>query len=210
MDEVMQAATASLLIDMDGGPHGSGINAMLEQARRQGYEEGYHAATSELITAESNERATRLRLMAESLSVAAAQVVEARRSAVDVAAAEAAELAYELATAFLQRELAVGRPAIEAVARALALVPDEEDLTIRVNPSDPISAEEIVAMVPDAGVKVIPDPRVETGGCVIQAGPCRIDTQLGAALERVRRILADAYPGSSAAALAVVPQVEVA
>lgn len=210
VDDGVKAATASLIVDMGGTGNGgaTGINGMLAQARREGYDEGYQVATSEMAAAEAAGRAAQLRRVADALAAAAADAREARHAAVAVAASEATELAYELAAAFLQRELTVGRPVIEAVTRALALVPEDEDLTVRVNPADPVSTEEIAALVPEARINVVADPRVEAGGCVVQAGPCRIDTQLGAALERVRSVLADAYPDSAAAArLAVVEEV---
>ena len=207
----MDAAAASLLVDVPGagdpGHDGAGgLNQMIDQARREGYDEGYRAAVEETAAAEAAGRAAQLRRVADAIVDATAQIRETRHEAVTVAAGEAAQLAYEIAEAFLQRELTVGRPVIDAVVRALALVPDEEDLTVRVNPSDPVTPEEISGLLTDTTVKVVADPRVEAGGCVVQAGPCRIDAQLGTALERVRRVLAEAYP-ESAPDLAVVEEV---
>lgn len=195
----VEALSASLLVNVPAGAAvpagaGPGLNEMLENARREGFDEGYRAATAEAAAGEAAGRMAQLRRMADALSDAATEVRESRHTAVTLGAAEAAGLAYDLAAAFLQRELTVGRPVVEAVVRALALVPEEQDLVVRLNPDDSISLEELAELVPDAAVKILADPRVETGGCVIQAGPCRIDTQLGAALDRVRHILVEAYP----------------
>jgi len=45
--------------------------------------------------------------------------------------------------------------------------------------------------LPEASVHVIADPSVEAGGCVVEAGPCRIDAQIGPAIERARALLRD-------------------
>lgn len=201
------APAAALIVEVPGAAGASGtgpsLAEMLEQARREGREEGYRAAMGEMEAAEAAGRAAQLRRVVDALVQAAAELARTRAEAVSVAGAEAAELAYDLAEAFLQRELVLDRPGIDAVARALALVPENEDLVVRLNPAELISPDELALLVPDAAVKVIADPRVESGGCLIQAGPCRIDTQLGAALDRVREVLAEVYP-DSAAGLAVV------
>lgn len=206
----VQAPAASILVEVPGSglaqsPGGPSLADMLEQARMEGREEGYRAATTEMQAAEAAGRAAQLRRVADAIVEAAARAGEARREAVTLGAAEAADLAYDLAEAFLRRELLLGRAGLDAVVRALALVPEEEDLVVRLNPSEPVSAEELAELAPDVSVKLVADPRVEAGGCVIQAGPCRIDTQLGAALQRVRDVLAEVYPDTGSG-LAVVQE----
>ena len=49
------------------------------------------------------------------------------------------------------------------------------------------------ALVVDANVKVVSDPSVEIGGCVVDAGPCRIDAQVGPALRRARELISELY-----------------
>jgi flagellar biosynthesis/type III secretory pathway protein FliH len=166
---------------------------MIDEARKQGRDEGYRAAMEQIEAAETTGRAAQLRRVADALVAAANDVHDARRDAVEMGASDAAELAYALAEAFLQRELSVGRPAVEAVSRAMHLIPDEQDIVVRLHPGDAIAADELRGIVPDAEVKVVEDPRVEPGGCVVVAGPCRIDTQIGSALERARQILAELY-----------------
>ena len=38
-------------------------------------------------------------------------------------------------------------------------------------------------------VRLVADPRVEPAGAVAETGVCRVDAQLGPALERVREVL---------------------
>ena len=191
------AASASLLIDVPGsfatdGP--AGFNGLLEEQKRQGYDEGYRAALAEVAAAEAASRSAQLRRIADCLVDRAGALAEARHEAVQMGAAEAAELAYQLAETFLQRELSTGTAAVEAVTRALHLVPEDQDLIVRLHPGDVVTPEEVQQLVPDANIRIVVDPRVEAGGCVVVAGPCRIDTQLAPALDRARAALAELYP----------------
>ncbi|MCW2743285.1 MAG: flagellar assembly protein FliH [Blastococcus sp.] len=91
----------------------------------------------------------------------------------------------------LGRELALAdSPVLDAVRRALALVPSDAPAVIRVHPDDlsEIPAEELAAL-PDT-VRVVGDPGVERAGAVAETGLRRIDAQLMAALERVQAVLA--------------------
>jgi flagellar assembly protein FliH len=90
----------------------------------------------------------------------------------------------------LGRELALAdSPVLDAVRRALALVPADAPVVVRVHPDDlgEIPAETL-AELPDT-VRVVGDPDVERAGAVAETGPRRIDAQLMAALERVQAVL---------------------
>jgi flagellar assembly protein FliH len=78
---------------------------------------------------------------------------------------------------------------LDAVRRALALVPADAPAVIRVHPDDlgEIPAETL-AELPET-VRVLADPDVERAGAVAETGPRRIDAQLMAALERVQAVL---------------------
>src|SRR3954471_16256487 len=91
----------------------------------------------------------------------------------------------------LGRELALAdSPVLDAMRRALALVPGDSPAVVRVHPDDlgEIPAEELAHL--PAGVRVVGDPAVERAGAVAETGPRRIDAQLMAALERVQAVLA--------------------
>jgi flagellar assembly protein FliH len=90
----------------------------------------------------------------------------------------------------LGRELALAdSPVLDAVRRALTLVPADAPAVIRLHPDDLAEiAEESLAELPDT-VRVVADPAVERTGAVAETGPCRIDAQLMTALERVQAVL---------------------
>ncbi len=88
------------------------------------------------------------------------------------------------------RELALAEdPVLDAVRRALALVPSDAPAVVRVHPDDlaEIPAEAL-AELPDS-VRLIADLSIERAGAVAETGARRIDAQLGAALERVQAVL---------------------
>jgi flagellar assembly protein FliH len=90
----------------------------------------------------------------------------------------------------LGRELALAdSPVLDAVRRALALVPADSPAVVRVHPDDlgEIPAEALAGL-PET-VRVVGDPDVERAGAVAESGPRRIDAQLMAALERVQAVL---------------------
>jgi len=88
------------------------------------------------------------------------------------------------------RELALAEdPLLDAVRRALALVPAEAPAVVRVHPDDlaEIPAEALADL--PASVRVVADLTIERAGAVAETGSRRIDAQLGAALERVQAVL---------------------
>jgi flagellar assembly protein FliH len=88
------------------------------------------------------------------------------------------------------RELALAEdPVLDAVRRALALVPSDAPAVVRVHPDDlaEIPAEALAEL--PASVRVVADLDIERAGAVAETGSRRIDAQLGAALERVQAVL---------------------
>ncbi|UOY03919.1 FliH/SctL family protein [Blastococcus sp. PRF04-17] len=90
----------------------------------------------------------------------------------------------------LGRELALADdPVMDAVRRALVLVPSDAAAVVRVHPDDlaEIPAESLAEL--PASVRVVGDLGVERAGAVVESGPRRIDAQIGTALERVQAVL---------------------
>lgn len=159
---------------------------------RRGYDDGYRAGMAEglaagraALAAESAAHVTRLESVIRSLDESAADL--RRRQALELVGLEQAlaRTAVDLASAIIGRELQVAvSPGADALARAMGLVPAGATATARLHPAD-------AALVTDApaGVKIIADPAVEAGGCILEVGDSRIDAQLGSALDRVRAAL---------------------
>jgi len=166
--------------------------------RAAAYQEGYDAAMAEVASRDESAKAARAERLTDALLAGAAEASEHREFAVAQAAREAIDLAFELAETLLGHEVVVrGSLTAEAIARALALAPRDEDLVVRMHPDDAITPAEVQALAGDASVRVVSDPSVEAGGCVVEAGPCRIDAQTGAALARARALIGSEHDGAS-------------
>jgi flagellar assembly protein FliH len=174
------------------------LAAELERVRREALLEGERRAEERLRAELDDERARRcheLERAATALREAADEVLEARLAACRVVEDEVARLAFELASVIVGRELELAQaPGLDALRRALRLVPDEDRLVVRLHPDDlqaaRQAAEQAVAGERVSGsLELVADPDVERGGCVVEAGPCRIDAQVGPAIERVRKVL---------------------
>lgn len=164
--------------------------------REDGYAAGYQAgldAAEEEISRDRDEH----RQAARRLGAAAAALEEAARGLANrdevtlgELEREAVALGIALATELVGRELAATpEPVVDALRRAVALVPDRGDPVVRVHPADEATTREAI----DAGilgwsgdVSVVADGGVEPGGCIVDVGPCRVDAQIGSAIERLR------------------------
>ena len=161
-----------------------------EATRQAGYEAGYLAARAELEAVSASASEVDRRRVRAALADSAAAVAKTRVEAVTTLTTEVVDLALDLVQVFLQRELTLSDSIdIEAVVRGLALAPTGEDLVVRLHPDHAIEVAQIEALAPGVTVKVIEDRAIERGGCVLEVGPCRIDTQVGPAIERARAIL---------------------
>lgn len=77
----------------------------------------------------------------------------------------------------------------KAVARVLALVPEGDDVTIRLHPRD---HETLVASDARLGphVRLVPDPSLAPGDGVATSGATIVDARIADGLDRVREVLA--------------------
>jgi flagellar assembly protein FliH len=124
-------------------------------------------------------------------------VIELRRrdaAALDALADDVVELVMGLTTTILAREVeADTEPGRSAIRRALQLAPDRGELRARLHPDDIDSIGDVADLhhldAVDRPIELVADLGVERGGCVLEAGPCRIDAQVGAALARARAAL---------------------
>jgi flagellar assembly protein FliH len=175
--------------DVPGRPSAPAVDPFAA-ARASGYEEGFQAGLADAASGDEAARAARTASLSDALIAAAASARSHRDEAVAQAEQEAVELAFELAEAILGREIRLSPSlSIDAVTRAVSLVPKGEDMVVRLHPGDAMTVEDLQALVADSSVKVVHDADVELGGCVVEVGPCRIDAQIGPAMERARSLI---------------------
>jgi flagellar biosynthesis/type III secretory pathway protein FliH len=174
----------------------------LEAARQEGYDDGFAAGLEAARVSTESARQESLRKGADALHQASAAIDAGRTKAIAVVEEDAATLAVELARTLIDHELSLDESEVSAaIRRALRLTAPGEDLIVRLHPDEVIEATELQAFASDCRITVVPDESVEPGGCVIDAGPCRIDAQIETALARVRWALLSAgatHPDESA------------
>jgi flagellar assembly protein FliH len=105
-----------------------------------------------------------------------------------------AETALAIAESILGRELAVSKdPGREAIARALALAPEQRPVTVRLNPMDRMTiglSDGTTEMVMDGRtITLVDDRSLKPGDVVAVCDATTIDARLGPALDRVREVL---------------------
>lgn len=162
----------------------------LADERRAGFAEGRLAALADANLAAEIERNETLKAVRARLEHACEQVARDRRAVVDEVVGEAVDLAFELAGVLVGDALEhLDSPARAAVRRALALAPEGEDLRVRLHPDAPLTRAELAELGATGSVSIVADASLELTGCVIEVGACRIDAQIGPALERVRAAL---------------------
>jgi flagellar assembly protein FliH len=171
------------------------VEQRLQESREAGFADGYRAGLGEATTTAEGVRLAVATRAAERLAAAAADVGEQRTAVVAELVSDVVGLAFELLEVLVGREAALSdAPARDAVARALALAPEGDDLVVRVHPDSGLDVAEIEQLVTDPGVTVVHDADVEAGGCLVSVGPCRIDAQIAPALARVRACLESLTP----------------
>jgi len=167
----------------------------LREARQAGFEEGRLAGLEEAAASAEVDRLVAATAAADQLARTAADVGDQRAAVVAEVASDVVALAFELVEVLVGREVALSDdPGRDAVARALALAPEGEDLVVRVHPSSRIDRAEIEQLVADPRVTVVEDPDVAAAGCLVKVGSCHIDAQIAPALARVRACLEAAAP----------------
>jgi len=192
-DTVTSPAAASLR--SGATPEPVSLGEACAAARAEGYTEGEAAGYAKAATTLEADRVQLLEALVKELVAAAAVAATTREAVLAEVTGDAVELAYELTRTIVGDEAVTqALPPQSAVARALELAPEGEDLVVRVPPTSPLTASDLVGLCDTARIMILEDAAVEAGGCVVEAGACRIDNQISSALERVRKVLDDARP----------------
>jgi flagellar assembly protein FliH len=172
-----------------------------EQGHRDGYDAGRGEALAEAAREAQARREREAQAAAERDRQWSATLGELRAAAAELDAREApvlqeldrqvAAMAVAIAEALVGRHLELAAvPALDAVHRALALVPRQAAVTVRVHPEDAATLPDLSSALPGGSVVVVADSAVDPGGCVAEAGDRTVDARLGPALERLREALA--------------------
>lgn len=162
--------------------HEAGVAAGLAEARAQ----AQAGAQAHHEQQQAHDRQVQQVLGA--LSREATELQAQRARALALAAPDVVAAALELAELLLGHEVQVAKdPGSGALERALAAAPATSGAVVaRLHPED-LAALSAVPAPED--VRLVADPGVRRGDCVVRAGDAEIDAQLRSALARIREVL---------------------
>jgi flagellar assembly protein FliH len=212
-----EAGTArNARFDVGFSRHSSLPAEVVEQLTAEAQAAGYAAGWAEgRRAARAAAQEARDEFAAEVAEFAAAQEVSARRVIAVLAAAverfeqratpavenlqvELVDAAFALAESIIGRELATAvEPGRDAIARALALAPAGRSAVARLSPADAATLPGM-AVVDGRDIVVVADPALEPGDAIVECDATIIESRIGAALGRARKVLHTDTFGSSA------------
>jgi flagellar assembly protein FliH len=176
----------------------SAADAGREAGYQAGYAAGQDAARAEAVEAARLARA-RLEQALGALGHASHDAALAFAERRDQLEHSVSAFAFDLVETLLGRELALSAdPGRDAVARALAVDSSALPATVRIHPDDADTFRRVDddALAGSRELTVVADASVEPGGAVVEIGEATIDSQLSAAVQRVRDILIT-HPGGT-------------
>jgi flagellar biosynthesis/type III secretory pathway protein FliH len=162
----------------------------LNAAWDAGYADGLERAraTAECEAEQARTTFGRARLALSDAATQAASAFELERRRLECGAVE---LAFALTKAILARELELSRsPGEEAITRAVSESPAGCELIVRLNPADVETIGDETRL--DAATRIVADPSIGPGSCVLEIGTTVVDARIDTALERVRQVFDEA------------------
>jgi flagellar assembly protein FliH len=164
------------------------LAAIREEARQQGYEDGY-AAGHEAGAAEAIEAGrAATEQMLDPLRAMAENFAESLRQADQLIANDVLELALHLAKGMLKNALQIKPELILPIVReAIEYLPVlQQPALLILNPEDaPVVREGIAEELDKGGWRVIEDPTIARGGCKVDTASNQIDATVQARWQRL-------------------------
>ncbi len=183
--------TTHLVAAMSHEPAHADVGAIEREAYARGYQDGQLAGVQS--------EAARVRAALAVLDDALLQLQGEADAWVANAKENVCALAVAVARQLLQREVAVEPTLVTELAqRALAEVPVEQPVVLRLHPDDLAVLESLPGEVPvsraalssdRAEVQWVADPRIARGGCLLESRDRIIDGRIDSGLERLYRRL---------------------
>ncbi len=171
------------------GPWAEQINNLYETAKRQGFEQGLAEGREAGIEHGRRQMADLNASLAGTASKLFAEIDARSAEAGQQIAAKATELALEIASAVLNREIASSEdPGAEALARCVDLAPTNGDLLARLNPLDAAELQRVEGLG-DRGLVITADPTLGRGDAIVTVNDVTIDARISESLRRVAEAL---------------------
>jgi flagellar assembly protein FliH len=166
---------------------------LIEDATREGYEAGYGEGFDQGYAdglAAAHRHTELLGGLVQRLGQASEVLMQRETTARHDIEDQVVETAFLIAGALIGRELERPEPhAVDAIARALRLAPEDGLVMARLNPADLVAIGDINQLGLGRALELVPDASIPAGDCVIDIGACRVDARIASALTRVREVL---------------------
>lgn len=190
-DSVTEAALHGLAESARAAARAQGYAVGWSEGRRAGEEHARAQAEAEM----RDRSAEHARQAAEHEHAVAALRLAVQRlhgTVVEISAAveaQTVDVALQLAEAVVGREVALADdPAADAMRRALALMPADTTVTVRLQPQDRAGLDP--SEFAEYGVRLVDDTSLGRGDAVVETDTTVVDATVTAALARVREVLA--------------------
>lgn len=171
------------------GPWAEQINGLYENAKRQGYEQGVAEGRQVGIEYGRQQMADLNSSLAATASRLFAEIGARSAEANEKMATKTVELALEIASAVLDREIATSEdPGGEALSRCIDLAPTTGDLFARLSPADAAELSRVDGLG-DRGLMITPDPALGRGDAIVTINDVTIDARISESLRRVAEAL---------------------
>lgn len=171
------------------------IERICAEAREDGYQAGFHAGYQDGMQRGYEAGQSAVRAEAERIRQAADELDQALKEFDQQVADELVALAIEIARQVVRHEVAT-RPEtiVGVVSEALAQLPHQH-ATIHLNPDDAALVRAgIGESLAHAGHRILEEPRLKPGDCLLEAGGSQIDASLATRWRRVIEALGNSVP----------------
>jgi flagellar assembly protein FliH len=170
-----------------------------EQGFAAGYADGLAKAAAELaetkaqLVAEATQAAATAAARADEVLLALTDGIESLPQRLtptdDELGQTILEAAYVLAEAVVAHDVAASATGVrDVVLRSLSKAPDEVEAVVLLAPED-LEALGQLGAIGARNVRLVADPSVSRGGCVVECGPLRVDARVESALARAKAVL---------------------
>ncbi len=166
------------------------FDAGFQEGRTEGFAQG--AAEAEGAIADHRRSADRLGLLGNALEHAINDVQNSATAETETLERGIVDMAMQIAEAVIGREITDHEYVADNVRRSLQLCGREGPMDVKVHPDEVSCIEEATAaglLTWPRGADLVADASVSRGGCVIDAGGARLDSQVEAAMDRIRAAL---------------------
>ncbi len=169
------------------------VEDALADGFRTGYDAGFETGFAESQQAGADaarQRLVQLQSVIAKLQEASNGLLAREATAMVDIEDQVVRSAFAIAEVLLGHELSEStKRGQEAIQRALQFAPKEGAVVASLHPDDAASLGDLDTIAPGRALKVIADPTLAAGDCLVEVAGCHIDARLAPALDRVREVL---------------------